>query len=69
LRPVIGIAEKLGWACAEAEAMAAAAKEAAARGVRSMVAFNYRRVPAVAPARRFSAPTSSTWPSSSPVSG
>ncbi|MEU8179107.1 Gfo/Idh/MocA family oxidoreductase [Microbispora hainanensis] len=38
---------------AEAEAMAAAAKAAAARGVRSMVAFNYRRVPAVALARRF----------------
>ncbi|XVQ84640.1 Gfo/Idh/MocA family protein [Microbispora siamensis] len=38
---------------AEAEAMTAAAKEAAARGVRSMVAFNYRRVPAVALARRF----------------
>ncbi|MEV4364491.1 Gfo/Idh/MocA family oxidoreductase [Nonomuraea sp. NPDC049625] len=38
---------------AEAEAMAAVAKEAAARGVRSMVAFNYRRVPAVALARRF----------------
>ncbi|MEW1847782.1 Gfo/Idh/MocA family oxidoreductase, partial [Nonomuraea angiospora] len=38
---------------AEAEAMAAAAKEAAARGVRSMVGFNYRRVPAVALARRF----------------
>ncbi|MGI5154842.1 Gfo/Idh/MocA family protein [Microbispora sp. CA-102843] len=38
---------------AEAEAMAVAAKEAAARGVRSMVAFNYRRVPAVALARRF----------------
>jgi len=38
---------------AEAETMAAAAKEAAARGVRSMVAFNYRRVPAVALARRF----------------
>ncbi|WP_244313246.1 Gfo/Idh/MocA family protein, partial [Microbispora hainanensis] len=38
---------------AEAEAMAAAAKEAAARGVRSMVAFNYRRVPAIALARRF----------------
>ena len=37
---------------AEAEAMAAAAQEAAARGVRSMVAFNYRRVPAVALARR-----------------
>ncbi|WP_244313245.1 Gfo/Idh/MocA family protein, partial [Microbispora hainanensis] len=38
---------------AEAETMAAAAKEAAARGVRSMVAFNYRRVPAIALARRF----------------
>ncbi|MGW5267000.1 Gfo/Idh/MocA family protein [Microbispora sp. NPDC004025] len=38
---------------AEAEAMAAAARAAAARGVRSMVAFNYRRVPAVALARRF----------------
>uniref|UniRef100_UPI0011CC8011 Gfo/Idh/MocA family protein n=1 Tax=Microbispora sp. CSR-4 TaxID=2592813 RepID=UPI0011CC8011 len=38
---------------AEAEAMAAAAREAAARGVRSMVAFNYRRVPAIALARRF----------------
>jgi predicted dehydrogenase len=38
---------------AEAEAMAAAARQAAARGVRAMVAFNYRRVPAVALARRF----------------
>ncbi|QFZ18220.1 Gfo/Idh/MocA family protein [Saccharothrix syringae] len=37
---------------AEAEAMTAAAEEAARRGVRSMVAFNYRRVPAVALARR-----------------
>ncbi|MEU4743518.1 Gfo/Idh/MocA family oxidoreductase [Actinosynnema sp. NPDC023658] len=37
---------------AEAEAMAAAAEEAAGRGVRSMVAFNYRRVPAVALARK-----------------
>ncbi|MEZ0075506.1 Gfo/Idh/MocA family protein [Planotetraspora sp. GP83] len=37
---------------AEAEAMAAAARAAAARGVRSMVGFNYRRVPAVALARR-----------------
>ncbi|GAA3208616.1 Gfo/Idh/MocA family oxidoreductase [Actinocorallia longicatena] len=37
---------------AEAEAMAAAAHDAAARGVRSMVAFNYRRVPAIAMARR-----------------
>ncbi|WP_248958039.1 Gfo/Idh/MocA family protein [Sphaerisporangium perillae] len=38
---------------AEAEAMVAAAERASARGVRSMVAFNYRRVPAVALARRF----------------
>ncbi|SEK75975.1 Gfo/Idh/MocA family protein [Nonomuraea pusilla] len=38
---------------AEAEAMAAAARAAAARGVRAMVAFNYRRVPAVALARKF----------------
>ncbi|WP_308170258.1 Gfo/Idh/MocA family protein [Acrocarpospora catenulata] len=37
---------------AEAEAMAAAARAAAARGVRSMVAFNYRRVPAIALARQ-----------------
>jgi predicted dehydrogenase len=37
---------------AEAEAMAAAAADASARGVRSMVAFNYRRVPAVALARQ-----------------
>ncbi|GGP69010.1 Gfo/Idh/MocA family protein [Saccharothrix coeruleofusca] len=37
---------------AEAEAMAAAAERAAARGVRSMVAFNYRRVPALALARK-----------------
>ncbi|MEO3857216.1 Gfo/Idh/MocA family oxidoreductase [Acrocarpospora sp. B8E8] len=36
----------------EAEAMAAAARAAAARGVRSMVAFNYRRVPAIALARQ-----------------
>ncbi|WP_447007483.1 Gfo/Idh/MocA family protein [Saccharothrix isguenensis] len=36
---------------AEAEAMTAAAEEAATRGVRSMVAFNYRRVPAIALAR------------------
>ncbi|MET8162629.1 Gfo/Idh/MocA family oxidoreductase [Sphaerisporangium sp. NPDC005289] len=38
---------------AEAEAMVAAAERAAARGVRSMVAFNYRRVPAVALARQW----------------
>jgi predicted dehydrogenase len=37
---------------AEAEAMAAAAEKAAAGGVRSMVGFNYRRVPAVELARR-----------------
>ena len=37
---------------AEAEAMTAAAERARARGVRSMVGFNYRRVPAVALARR-----------------
>lgn len=36
----------------EAEAMAEAAALAAAKGVRSMVAFNYRRVPAVALARK-----------------
>lgn len=37
---------------AEAESMAEAARKAAARGVRSMVAFNYRRVPALAWARQ-----------------
>jgi len=37
---------------AEAEAMSAAAQRAAAAGVRSMVGFNYRRVPALALARR-----------------
>ncbi|MEU8896090.1 Gfo/Idh/MocA family oxidoreductase [Nocardia sp. NPDC048505] len=36
---------------AEAEAMAAAAERAATRGVRSMVGFSYRRVPALALAR------------------
>ena len=36
---------------AEAEAMVAAAAAAATRGVRSMVGFNYRRVPALALAR------------------
>ncbi|WP_267420553.1 MULTISPECIES: Gfo/Idh/MocA family protein [unclassified Curtobacterium] len=36
---------------AEAEAMAAAATAAAARGVRAMVGFSYRRVPAIAQAR------------------
>ena len=37
---------------AEAEAMADAAAKAAARGVRSMVGFTYRRVPAIALARQ-----------------
>jgi len=37
---------------AEAEAMVAAAERAAARGVRAMAGFNYRRVPALALARR-----------------
>ncbi|SFO43351.1 Predicted dehydrogenase [Geodermatophilus obscurus] len=37
---------------AEAEAMADAAARAAARGVRSMVGFTYRRVPAIGLARR-----------------
>ncbi|HST63828.1 MAG TPA: Gfo/Idh/MocA family oxidoreductase [Mycobacteriales bacterium] len=37
---------------AEARAMTAAAREAGAAGVRSMVGFNYRRVPAVAFARQ-----------------
>lgn len=37
---------------AEAEAMAEVARKARERGVRSMVAFNYRRVPALAHARR-----------------
>lgn len=36
----------------EAEAMVAAAERAAARGVRSMVGFSYRRVPAIGFARR-----------------
>jgi predicted dehydrogenase len=36
----------------EAEAMVAAAQRAAARGVRSMVGFSYRRVPAIGFARR-----------------
>ena len=37
---------------AEAEEMAAAAERAAARGVRAMVGFTYRRVPAIALARQ-----------------
>src|ERR1700712_116374 len=36
----------------EAVAMAEAAEKASAKGVRSMVAFNYRRVPALALARK-----------------
>ncbi|MEU8324292.1 Gfo/Idh/MocA family oxidoreductase [Nonomuraea sp. NPDC048881] len=48
------ICEKpLANSVAEAEEMAAAARAAAGRGVRAMVAFNYRRVPAIALARRF----------------
>lgn len=38
---------------AEAEAMTVAAERAASRGIRSMVGFNYRRVPAIALARQF----------------
>lgn len=46
------ICEKpLANSVAEAAEMAAAAADAATRGVRSMVAFNYRRVPALAHAR------------------
>jgi predicted dehydrogenase len=37
---------------AEAEAMTVAAERAAAKGIRSMVGFNYRRVPALALARK-----------------
>lgn len=37
---------------AEAEAMTAAAERAAVKGIRSMVGFNYRRVPALAMARK-----------------
>ena len=37
---------------AEAEAMVAAAEQAAAKGIRSMVGFTYRRVPAIALARQ-----------------
>lgn len=43
----------LGRTVAEGEAMALAAQRASRAGVRSMVGFNYRRVPAVALARRF----------------
>ena len=48
------IVEKpLANSVAEAELMAAAAAAARARGVQSMVGFNYRRLPALALARRF----------------
>ncbi|MER5427057.1 Gfo/Idh/MocA family protein [Streptosporangium roseum] len=48
------ICEKpLANSVAEAEAMAEAARAAAGRGVHAMVAFNYRRVPAIALARRW----------------
>ncbi len=42
----------LGNTVAEAEEMTAAAEEAAGRGVRSMVGFNYRRLPAMSLARQ-----------------
>jgi predicted dehydrogenase len=42
----------LATSVAEGEAMAAAAERAAGAGVRAMVGFNYRRVPALAFARR-----------------
>src|SRR5688500_7154563 len=48
-----GLCEKpLANTVAEAEAMTEAAVQAAARGVRSMVGFTYRRVPAIGLARR-----------------
>src|SRR4051794_30281717 len=48
-----GLCEKpLANTVAEAEAMAEAAAKAAARGVRSMVGFTYRRVPAIGLARK-----------------
>ncbi|HTX02016.1 MAG TPA: Gfo/Idh/MocA family oxidoreductase, partial [Acidimicrobiales bacterium] len=43
------LANSFGEACR----LAAAAEEAASRGVVTMVGFNYRRVPAIAAARRF----------------
>ncbi len=45
------VEKPLANSVAESEAMVAAAAAAAARGVRSMVGFNYRRVPALALAR------------------
>jgi predicted dehydrogenase len=47
---------------AEASAMAEAASRAAARGIRAMVGFNYRRVPALALARELVAPAPATAP-------
>jgi predicted dehydrogenase len=48
------LAEKpLANSVAEAERMVAVAQAARARGVQSMVAFNYRRIPALALARRY----------------
>ena len=46
------VEKPLANSVAESEAMVAAAEAAAARGVASMVAFNYRRVPALALARQ-----------------
>ena len=43
------VEKPLANSVAEAEAMVAAAAAAAARGVRSMVGFNYRRVPGAGP--------------------
>jgi len=48
----------LATTVAEAEAMADAARRARARGVRSMVGFTYRRVPALSPRPRPSTPPS-----------
>ena len=46
------VEKPLANSVAESEAMVAAAEAAAARGIASMVAFNYRRVPALALARQ-----------------
>jgi predicted dehydrogenase len=50
----------LGNTLAEAETMTAAAEAAAQRGVRSMVAFNYRRLPALSLAQQMIASGRST---------
>lgn len=47
------VEKPLANSVAEAELMAAAAAAARSRGVQSMVAFNYRRLPALALARKF----------------